>query len=257
MGKTASGAIWLSERADLRLRLLPVLRQRRRSRREPFPAALHLPAVGRDRAVVGVAGRRAAGREAGPGIRGHRHRPWRRGGETARRAAQAAFGEGAAGVDVPSHEVSAAELAAGLEGRRRARCFGAGRFEERGSATRGTGRRPPAATGRSTRSTMCLRADEIDAAGVLLHAGKKHLRRISSAGEPVLAGSPAGAPRARASACARSSGLLMFSSEASSGSAARSSASSSQWTETRSARADVLSVPAASSARRAGRHDLP
>ena len=43
MGKTESGALWLSRRADQPLPLLPVLDQPRRRRRGQVPAVLHRP----------------------------------------------------------------------------------------------------------------------------------------------------------------------------------------------------------------------
>jgi tyrosyl-tRNA synthetase len=98
--------------------------------------------------------------------------------EEARKGAQAAFGGGGAGdAKVPSHGVSAAELAAGYKivdllaaSGLAASKSAARRLVEQGGVR--VGDRKVASV------DDVLKADEVGAEGVLLHAGKKHLRRI-------------------------------------------------------------------------------
>jgi tyrosyl-tRNA synthetase len=97
--------------------------------------------------------------------------------EQARRAAEAAFGGGGAGDLVPTHVVAAAELAAGLKivdlltaAGLAASKSAARRLVEQGGVR--VGERKIAAV------DDLLRADEVGGDGVLLHAGKKHVKRI-------------------------------------------------------------------------------
>jgi tyrosyl-tRNA synthetase len=101
--------------------------------------------------------------------------------EEARKGAQAAFSGGAGDASVPSHGVTAAELAAGLKVVDLLAACGlaasksaARRLVEQGGVRVGD---------RKVGSVDdVLKADEVGADGVLLHAGKKHLRRIVAAG---------------------------------------------------------------------------
>jgi tyrosyl-tRNA synthetase len=97
--------------------------------------------------------------------------------DQARAGAQAAFGGGGAGANVPSHAVTAVELDAGLKLVDLLAACGlaasksaARRLVEQGGVRVGD---------RKVGSVDdVLKADEVGADGVLLHAGKKHLRRI-------------------------------------------------------------------------------
>ena len=100
--------------------------------------------------------------------------------EAAQRAARAAFGsgeEGGVGSDVPTHAITEAELAAGLKVVDLLATVGL-------AASRSAARRLVAQGGvrvgtRKVESADdLLRAEDLGTDGVLLHAGKKHLRRI-------------------------------------------------------------------------------
>ncbi len=101
--------------------------------------------------------------------------------ETAQRAARAAFGGGGeggeAGADVPSFEVGDEELAAGLKVVDLLAACGL-------AASKSVARRLVAQGGVRVGGRKVdalddvLKAEEVGAEGVLLHAGKKHLRRI-------------------------------------------------------------------------------
>jgi tyrosyl-tRNA synthetase len=102
--------------------------------------------------------------------------------ETARQAAQAAFGGGGPGdANVPSHALTAAELAAGVKiVDLLAACgLAASRSAARRLVEQGGVRVGDRKVGSVDDQ---LRAEEVGDSGVLLHAGKKHLRRIVPAG---------------------------------------------------------------------------
>ena len=89
-GKTEGGAVWLDARADVAVRLLPVLAQRgRRGRRRVAAAVLLAPArgdrgapVGEQRAPRSAEAQRALAEELTTLVHGpeQRQRPWQRGG---------------------------------------------------------------------------------------------------------------------------------------------------------------------------------
>ena len=99
-GKTESGAVWLDAGADVALRVLPVLAEDRRSRRDPAPQGVHVPRA--------------------RGARGDRRRPRRRAG-TPRGAAHAG-----AGADPPG--ARRARTGCGRSGRRR--CMFGGKLSD-------------------------------------------------------------------------------------------------------------------------------
>jgi tyrosyl-tRNA synthetase len=101
----------------------------------------------------------------------------------AQQAAQAAFGGGAAAALVPTHPLSAAELAAGLKTVDLLVAAGlatsksaARRLIEQGGVRLGDRK--------VTSIDDLVGADEVSEDGVLLHAGKKHVRRIIRADRP-------------------------------------------------------------------------
>jgi tyrosyl-tRNA synthetase len=97
--------------------------------------------------------------------------------ESAQKAAQAAFGGGAAGELVPTHKVTAAELAAGLK---IVDLLAAAGLAPSKSAARRLVEQGGVRVGDRKVATVddLLRPEEVPAGGVLLHAGKKHLKRI-------------------------------------------------------------------------------
>ena len=97
--------------------------------------------------------------------------------EDARAGAQAAFQGGGAGANVPSHAVTAAELAAGLK---IVDLLAACGLAASKSAARRLVEQGGVRVGERKVGSLddVLKAEEVGADGVLLHAGKKHLRRI-------------------------------------------------------------------------------
>jgi tyrosyl-tRNA synthetase len=98
--------------------------------------------------------------------------------EDARKGAQAAFSGGAGGnANVPSQGVTAAELAAGLKV---VDLLAASGLAASKSAARRLVEQGGVRVGERKIGSVddVLKADEVGADGVLLHAGKKHLRRI-------------------------------------------------------------------------------
>jgi tyrosyl-tRNA synthetase len=99
----------------------------------------------------------------------------------AQQAAQAAFGGGAAGALVPTHAVAPDALAAGLK---IVDLLAAAGLAPSKSAARRLVEQGGVKVGDRKVATVddVLRADEVGPDGVLLHAGKKHLKRIISGG---------------------------------------------------------------------------
>lgn len=98
--------------------------------------------------------------------------------QAAQQAAAAAFGGGGAdGALVPTHEVTAAQLAAGLK---IVDLLAAAGLAPSKSAARRLVEQGGVKVGDRKVATVddVVRADEVGADGVLLHAGKKHLKRI-------------------------------------------------------------------------------
>ena len=118
---------------DLAVRLVPVLRQRRRRRRDPVPAVLHVPGAGGDR-------RAAAGR--------------RRTATCARGAAQAGRGAHHAGAREAGHRAGGRRELRAVRPRRSA---GAGRRHARRGAGRGAARRGIDRRTARRSSTSCSR----------------------------------------------------------------------------------------------------
>ena len=114
MGKTAAGAVWLNEDHAARLRLLAVLAQHRGRRRRPLPQAVHDAADGRDRQAGGAAGRRDQRGQEGAGDRGDGAAARPREGRGRRQDGAGDVRAGRASEGLPTVEIAAAELAAGL-----------------------------------------------------------------------------------------------------------------------------------------------
>ncbi len=135
MGKTAQGAVWLTDDRLQRLRLLAVLAQHRGRRRRPLPAPLHRSAAGRDRAAGAAAGQRDQRGEEGARHRGDRALPrprGRRGGGRDR----------AAGLRRGRHRQRAADRRACRAASSSAACPSSSCFSARGlAASNGEARR--------------------------------------------------------------------------------------------------------------------
>jgi tyrosyl-tRNA synthetase len=177
MGKTAAGAVWLSSERTSPFDFYQYyvnVDDRDVERFLKLFTFLELGEIARLAALAGAeirAAKQALAFEVTKIVHGEEA------AQAAERAARAAFGGGSAGEDVPSHAVSAAELAAGLKIVDLLAASGL-------AASKSVARRLVAQGGvrlgerKIEAVEEIVRVDEIGPDGTLLHAGKKHVRRI-------------------------------------------------------------------------------
>ena len=175
MGKTAAGAVWLDAALTTPVRLLPVLRERRRPRRDPLLKLLTFIPMDEIARLRRAAGRGAARGQAGAGARRDRRGPRRgRGRRSAPRRQRGVRRRrrlGRVGADLRGHRPDGASRSSTCSPHRawRASKSAARRLVEQGGVRVGDRK--------VTSIDEIVRAEDVGE-GTLLHAGKKNLRRI-------------------------------------------------------------------------------